>query len=271
MFWEHALILIFFLPLLLQHLRDLPKIEARTWSYLLFSGFAGSAVGTVFFTLALKSGNPTVVNVILNIQPVFSTIGACVLFGDRLARRFFLYAGVAVVAGIFLSVEHPLSIGRSFAETGLNRGVGFALVCALCWGLSTVAGRGVMVGMSLSLAASLRVVVGLVCMTLILLVSHKLGGATLWPPAAQAHPGTAIGELVLLATISGGIPLLIYFEGLRLTRASTAGYFEMMQTLAAVCITWVFFRATLLPHQVIAGVILIGAAAMVQRVQEYNA
>ncbi|PYJ42024.1 MAG: hypothetical protein DME86_06725 [Verrucomicrobia bacterium] len=31
--------------------------------------------------------------------------------------------------------------------------------------------------------------------------------------------------------------LLIYFEGSRLTRASTAGYFEMMQTLAAVCIT----------------------------------
>jgi len=31
--------------------------------------------------------------------------------------------------------------------------------------------------------------------------------------------------------------LLIYFEGLRLTRASTAGYFEMMQTLAAVCTT----------------------------------
>ncbi|MBA3963972.1 MAG: DMT family transporter [Chthoniobacterales bacterium] len=269
-FWEHVLILISFLPLLVRRLADLPKIDARTWGYLIFSGFAGSAVGTVFFTLALKSGNPTVVNVILNIQPVFSTIGACLLFGDRLARRFFLYAGIAVVAGIFLSVEHPSLIGRSFAETGLNRGVGFALVCAVCWGLSTVAGRGVMVGMSLSLAASLRVVVGLVCMTLILLVGGKVSVASLWPPAAQGHPGTAIGALVLLATISGGIPLLIYFEGLRLTRASTAGYFEMMQTLAAVCITWGFFHAALLPHQVIAGVILLGAAAMVQRVQEHN-
>ena len=43
---------------------------------------------------------------------------------------------------------------------------------------------------------------------------------------------------LLLATLSGGIPLLIYFKGLELTRASTAGYFEMMQTLAAVVITW---------------------------------
>ena len=42
------------------------------------------------------------VNVILSIQPVISTIGAFVLFGDRLARQFFLYAGIAIVAGIHL-------------------------------------------------------------------------------------------------------------------------------------------------------------------------
>lgn len=267
-FWEHVLILFMFLPLLVARLAEIPKIDAPTWGYLLFSGFAGSAVGTIFFTLALKSGNPTVVNVILNIQPVLSTVGACLLFGDRLARRFFVWAGLAILAGIFLSVEHPLLIGTSFEQAGLNRGTGYALVCALFWGLSTVAGRGVMTGMSLRLAASLRVAVGLVCMTLILLVNGQLHGAALWPAAAQAHPMTAIGALVLLATISGGIPLLIYFEGLRLTRASTAGYFEMMQTLAAVCITWGFFHAALRPHQVIAALVLVGAAAMVQRVQE---
>ena len=83
-FWEHALILLMFLPLLIPQLADLRKIDKRTWCYLIFSGFAGSAVGTIFFTLALKNGNPTVVNVILNIQPVISTLGAFLLFGDRL-------------------------------------------------------------------------------------------------------------------------------------------------------------------------------------------
>jgi drug/metabolite transporter (DMT)-like permease len=102
-------------------------------------------------------------------------------------------------------------------------------------------------------------------MTFILLVSGKMNGASLWPPAAQAHMTTAIVAFVLLASISGGIPLLIYFEGLRLTRASTAGYFEMMQTLAAVCITWGFFHAALHWHQVIAGLILMAAVALVQK------
>src|SRR5437773_1373915 len=267
-FWEHVLLLIMFLPILISRLHEVPKVNAHTWGFLLFSGFAGSAVGTIFFTLALKHGNPTVVNVILNIQPLISTMGAFLLFGDRLRPRFFLYASIAILAGVFVSIARPTLIGISFERAGLNRGTGYALVCALFWGLSTVAGRGIMIGMSLRLASSLRIVVGLTCMTLILLAYGRLHGAALWPAAAQLHVTKAIIFLVLLASISGGIPLLIYFEGLRLTRASTAGYFEMMQTLAAVCITWGVFHATLQLHQVFSGLVLVAAVAMVQRVQQ---
>jgi drug/metabolite transporter (DMT)-like permease len=266
-FWEHVLIFIMFLPILLSRVRELRRIDIRTWGFLIFSGFAGSAVGTIFFTLALKHGNPTVVNVILNIQPVISTLGAVLIFSDKLAPRFFPYAAIAILAGMFLSVEYPSLIGVSFQQAGLTLGTGYALICAFFWAGSTVAGRGVMLGMSLRLAASMRIVVGLVCMSFILVVYGKFNSSALWPPAAQSHAAQAIGALILLASISGGIPLLIYFEGLRLTRASTAGYFEMMQTLAAVCITWGFFHAALRPHQVIAAIILIAAVTMVQRAQ----
>jgi drug/metabolite transporter (DMT)-like permease len=64
---------------------------------------------------------------------------------------------------------------------------------------------------------------------------------------------------------------LVYFKGLELTRASTAGYFEMMQTLVAVFITWGFFGAGLLWYQVVAAVVLIAAVTMVQRAQEQTA
>src|ERR1044071_9788859 len=163
-FWEHVLILLMFLPILIPNLGELRKIDMRTWGFLIFSGFAGSAVGTIFFTLALKHGNPTVVNVILNVQPIISTFAAFLLFGDRLSRSFFVYATIAVLAGIFLSVEHPELIGVSFKDAGLNIGTGYALICAVFWGLSTVAGRGTMLGMSLRLAAPIRIIVGLVCM-----------------------------------------------------------------------------------------------------------
>src|SRR4026208_1705897 len=213
-FWEHVFILIMFVPILISRLREIRRVGALTWGFLIFSGFAGSAVGTVFFTLALKYGNPTVVHVVLSIQPFISTLGAFLLFGERLARQFFLYAGIAIVAGVFVSVAYPTQIGISFERAGLNVGTGYALICALFWGLSTVAGRGVMVGMSLRLASSMRIVVGLTCMTLILFAYGKLKAAELWPNAAQAHPTRAIVWLILLASVSGGIPLLIYFQGL---------------------------------------------------------
>src|SRR5437763_13646922 len=72
-FWEHVLILNMFLPILISRLDEIPSVRPCTWGFLIFSGFAGSAVGTVFFTLALTYGNPMVVNVVLDTQPGIST------------------------------------------------------------------------------------------------------------------------------------------------------------------------------------------------------
>lgn len=266
-FHEHVILVVAMLPLLWLRRAELPHVPRRAWLYLLFSGIAGSAVGTVLFTEALRRGNPTVVNVVLNIQPVFSTTFACLLFGDRLADRFFLWAALAIGAGVLLSVEHPDRFFSDLSTSGLQSGTALALLCALAWGLSTVAGRGAMLGMSLGLASTLRVVIGLVSMTVILLTRGKLTAAALWPEAAAQRPAATGGLLLALALLSGGVPLLIYFEGLRRTRASTAGYFEMMQTLAAVLITWGYFGHKLAPHQIAAALVLVAAVAMVQRAQ----
>ncbi len=267
--WEHIILVALALPFIVPRLGELRRVRRSTIAWLIFSGIAGSAVGTVFFTMALEHGNPTVVNVVLNVQPVLSTTAAFLLFGDRLARGFFPWAAAAIAAGVVLvlSPPDPADIHGGM----LDPGTGYALVCALFWGLSTVAGRGVMVEMSLPLASGLRLVVGLVTMTIIVGARGMLTADAMWPAAAQAEAGHAIAWLLLLAVLSGGIPLVIYFAGLARTRASTAGYFEMMQTLAAVAITWRFFHASLALHQVFAAVGLIGAVAMVQRAQERTA
>lgn len=263
-FWEHAILVVLFLPWILPRLGELRRVRPQTIAWLVFSGVAGSAVGTVLFSMALTHGNPSVVNVVLNVQPVLSTGAAYLIFRDRIAPGFLPWAALAVGAGAILSTP-------SFGDlSGIDAGTGYALACALFWGLSTVAGRGVMLEMSLGLAAGLRVVVGLVAMTVVLAARGALHADALWPAGAAAHPGEVVALLLALVTISGGIPLVIYFLGLRHTRASTAGYFEMMQTLAALAITWGFFGDALAPHQVIAGLVLIAAVAMVQRAQAHT-
>ena len=263
--WEHVILVICALPLVIPRLGELRRVHARTMAWLVFSGVAGSAVGAVLFTLALKQGNAAIANVVLNAQPVLSTAAACLIFGDRLARTFYPWAMLAVVAGMVLVGFAPGS-GVTF-----DAGAGYALLCALLWGLSTVAGRGVMVEMSLPLAAGLRVIVGLATMVVIVAARGQLSAEALWPTAAAVEPVRVVIWLVLLATLSGGVPLLVYFKGLELTRASTAAYFEMVQTLVAVVITWMFFHAGWMWHQVAAAAVLIGAVVMVQRAQEHTA
>ena len=264
-FWEHVILVLCALPLVIPRLGELRRVSARTIAWLLFSGLAGSALGAVLFTEALKSGNPTVVNVVLNVQPVLSTTAACLLFGDRLARGFPGWAALSVVAGMVLVGLTP------WTSSTIDAGTVYALACALCWGMSTVAGRGVMVEMSLGLASGLRVIIGLVSMTVLVVAKGEWSAAQLWPASASANAEHVVLWVVLLATLSGGVPLLIYFKGLELTRASTAGYFEMMQTLVAVLITWVGFHAALAWYQVIAAAVLLAAVIMVQRVQERTA
>jgi len=258
-FWEHAIMVVLALPLIVPRLGELRRVRKQTIAWLIFSGVAGSAVGAVLFTLALANGNKTVVNVVLNIQPVLSTTAAFFFFGDRIARRFYPWAALAVAAGAVFAID---DLSTPWA---VDAGVGYALGCAFFWGMSTVAGRGVMVEMSLTLASGLRVVIGLVSMTVVLLFEGRLNAQGILPP--ELDRDAALG-LVGLATLSGGIPLMIYFKGLQLTRASTAGYFEMVQTLAAVLITWGWFGASLAWHQVLAGVVLLVAVTLVQRAQQ---
>lgn len=259
--WEHVLLVVLALPFVIPRLGELKKVSRATLGWLLFSGLAGSALGAVLFTLSLEHGNITVVNVILNVQPILSTTAAVLLFGDRLSKQFPPWAVLAVISGMVL-----VGLGPDFTFS-VNAGTGYALLTALCWGMSTVAGRAVMVEMSLPLAAGLRVIIGLVAMTVLVAARGLLTPEHLWPAHARADVGATVGNLIGLATVSGWIPLLFYFRGLALTRASTAGYFEMMQTIAAVTVTWGVLGDALAWWQVIAAAVLVFAVAMVQRVQ----
>jgi len=261
-FWEHVILVALALPWIVPRLAELRRVHVRTIAWLVFSGVAGSAVGAVLFTRALTTGNTIVANVVLNIQPLVSTTAAVALFGDRLSRAFWPWAALAIAAGFVVVALRPGFV------LALDAGTPYALACALCWGMSTVAGRAVMTEMSLPLAAGLRVVIGLACMTAIVAVDGSLTADALWPAAARADAAEVVTWLVLLAALSGWVPLLVYFAGLARTRASTAGYFEMMQTLAAVVVLWTFFHERVVWYQIVASAALVVAVAMVQRAQQ---
>lgn len=339
-FVEHLLQLPFWIGLVLYlvpHVKQvLARIPKQAYGYMLFSGVAGSAVGTIFFTAAMRDGNPTVVTIIPNVQPVFSTLMAVLLFRDRLSRWFYVLAPLVIGAAFWTGLENPASMKAILVTTGLwkatyayallavvgcwlvcaallwvvrnrwakaflgilpllllalwigasghgpalqtslaaaglwTRPIGYAFLCAVCWGLSTVAGRGAMLYIPPLLGAAMRVLVGLVATFLIVAFDHKLTGAHLLPHAARSNLAYTAWLFLGLCTLSGGIPTLIYFAGLRRTRASIAGYFEMVQTLAGVLVSWGLLHKSLNAYQVVAGCALLGLVALLQRLQQQD-
>jgi twitching motility protein PilT len=102
-FYEHLFCIFFSLPFAFNQKLQISGISKRAWVYLFLSGTLGSAVGTTFFTMSLNSLNSSVANVLLNFQPLVSTLFAALLLGERLTRRFFLWGVVALSAGLVLA------------------------------------------------------------------------------------------------------------------------------------------------------------------------
>jgi drug/metabolite transporter (DMT)-like permease len=247
-FHEHLFCIAFSLIPFLVMRPSLRHISPRAWFYLILSGALGSAIGTYFFTLSLRFLNPSMVNVLLNFQPVVSVLAASVLLSEKWGRDFLVWAALALVCGLVLALSDYQHDGTFF-----NWGLLFITLTALIWGFSTVTARGSMLEIPLSVATVGRFAIGAITLLISLLIQGKFTAVLLkW----EMIP-VDLTDFVLLSLVSGVIPLFFYFKGLQHTTASVGGFCELTQTFSALVITWGVMGNALSFTQVIAGIILL--------------
>ena len=259
-FIEHGYCVLFTLPVLWVYRGALRGITRSTWLYLLASSVLGSALGTLFFTLALRGSNASTVNVLLQIQPIFGVFFARLLLKEPLHRGFFLWGLLAIVAGIIISLEMA-----SLGSFKFSPGLWMILGTTLCWGFSTVAGRKVNLGMDYHVATPLRFLIGFAATgSLVILSGHATYTAFSGPIFFTASTQR---DFLSLSLIAGVAPLFLYFKGLGLTKVSVATFLEMLQIVAALVVTWGLMHEPLAPHQVFGAVFLIITVWQINRVQ----
>lgn len=262
-FAEHLLQILFTLPSLLRNAGQLRGVSRRALGYVFLSGSVGSALGTVCYTAAMgTSMNKTVAAVLLNLQPLVSTLAGVVLFREAITRRFLTWAPVAMLAGMAIAVP-PEGLGRlTLAAQG---GLALVLATVVLWGFATAAGRGAMRELPLGLATPLRLWSGLLTVSVVLGLRVLMGREQLHLGALWAGP--ALVNLVFLTTLTGVLPLVVYFAGLRSTPASIAGYCEMFYTVSATLVGWALLGDRLRPHQALAAAVLVFAVVMLNRAE----
>src|SRR5690242_14486224 len=83
-FWEHAVLAIAVLPILLRAGSALRRLDARDWLAVLVIGGGASVAATILFTKAIVSGgDPTTPLLLQKLQPVFAVCFAWTLLGER--------------------------------------------------------------------------------------------------------------------------------------------------------------------------------------------
>jgi DME family drug/metabolite transporter len=272
-FYEHLFILAVMVPVMVRHGRHMFGHSRRTYLYLILAGIFGSALGAYFFTKGLGLMAPSAANLLLNVQPVFGAAMAYTLLKERIARQFPLWAGVCLLAGAALSVK---SLGDIWQGNTLQ-GIGYILLTAFSWGVSTAIGRGALLEMPPMAACVIRLWVGTACIFIMCLAQGQAVSLAdlreILATAPQMAESGLLGanlfkDMVLLAAMAGALPLVIYYGGLARTPASISTFCEMLQTIAALVITWGVMGDALVPHQVVAAAVLMVAVYRLNLAQQ---
>ena len=118
-FWEHLILVLVTLPLLLRFFRNRPDLTGKDIAAILFVGAGASAVATILFTQAFTYGDPTTPLLIQKIQPVVAVLGAYLLLGERLMPKYGWYFLFAVGGAWLISFRDPTNVSVSQAVPAL--------------------------------------------------------------------------------------------------------------------------------------------------------
>jgi drug/metabolite transporter (DMT)-like permease len=244
---EHLILSCILLPVLWRSRAEWLRLGPRQWAAILGISCGGSALATVFFTEAIKTGNPTSAVFLQKIQPLFAALFARLLLHERLGTRFWFHAALALCGAYLVSFGFQPALP---AIVGAQRmAAALAIGSAALWAGSTVLGRFVLDRTSFPALTALRITTATPLLLVLALAGSDgtiLGRLT----------GAQLVSLLLMALIPGLAALLLYYRGLGRTRASLAAIAELSFPAIAMLLNWIFLDARITAVQ-LAGFILL--------------
>ena len=263
-FLEHVLGLLVLCPFIYLSWQKIKKLKKKEWAALIWVAVFGGMLGTLFITkafFAAMDGRVTFATVILlqKLQPIFALILARLILGEKLSRKFYIWALVAIGAAYVLAFgKHGLDLSQ---VDWLHHAAFFALIAAFAFGSSTVFGKRIVNQLDFKATAGLRFGLTAVLMLIYILISGEI-------KEICAVSNTQWGYLWLIVFTIGAGAMFIYYFGLRKISASTATIAELFWPLSAVILDYVINKNILNWVEAIAAIILILAFYMVVRYGE---
>jgi drug/metabolite transporter (DMT)-like permease len=179
------------------------------------------------------------------LSPVFATLLAVIVLGERLTRRQ-AAAGLAAVAGALLF---------SWREGAPPATAGLALAAA---SMLAYAGSSLLSALSLRARSPAELLPGIKLGALVACLAAGLVGGRLG--AGPSEPG-ALALVVVAALLGGLVGHRLFLEALRHDGLATSSAVRAAGPVATAAVAWPFFPLALTPVNLAGGAVLLAAAA----------
>ncbi|GAB1403943.1 Riboflavin transporter ImpX [anaerobic digester metagenome] len=247
----HALPFVMMNVFLFNEYRHLKFFSLRELLFIFLIALTGGALGTMAIVKALflvDFKELSVVVLLQKLQPVFAISLAAIILKERLNRDFALWAGLAIVAGYFLTFGLKLPDFETGSNTALA--AGYSLIAAFFFGSATVLGKGVLRNLSFSTATFYRYGFTSLIMLVIVAFSGKIN---------QFQFVTVENWKIILIisfTVGSGA-IFLYYYGLKKVPAMLSAIFELFFPLSAIVFDYIFNHKVLSLVQWVSVVIML--------------
>jgi drug/metabolite transporter (DMT)-like permease len=227
-FLLHLIPFILMQPVLFETYGAIRRLAARDWLTLTLVALCGGILGTFAIVKALflvEFNQVSVVVLLQKLQPLFAIVLAGILLGERITRRFVLWASLALVGAYLLTFGLSLpEIGHSSKTT---QAAAWAATAAAAFGSATVFGKRLLETLDFRQATFARYGLTSLLAFLYLLASGE------GLPFATVTPTNWLLILVIGLTTGSGAIFLYYF-GLSRVPAIVSAICELCLPLSAI-------------------------------------
>jgi len=248
-------------PILIKNFTIIRNLSKAEWTAFFGVALLGEAIGTMAITKALfyvNFINLSVVILIQKLQPVFALLLASILLKEKLSKSFFIWGGLAIAGAYLMTFGYSipnLNTGDKTTVAAL-----FALVAAFSFGSSTVLSKLALKNVPFEVGTYLRFAIAAVIMLVVTLTSGEMNSfgmvtSTQWLTFA------------LVALLTGGPAIFLYYYGLKKISASVATICELAFPLTAVILEYFIHNNILNAFQWVGAAILFAGIVKVSSLQ----
>jgi drug/metabolite transporter (DMT)-like permease len=222
------------------------------WFLLLAIAATGGAIGTLAIVKALISVHfmpLSVVVLIQKLQPVFAVVLAMIMLKERPGKRFFILAGIALIASYFMAFGFRLPNIQK--DQNIIEAVIYSLIAAVAFGSATTLGKKALVRHDSTTVLFYRYALT----TLIMLVVVVINGSLFTKFPAVTPVNWIVFAITWITTGSGAI--FIYYLGLKKVSASVSTICELFFPITTLVLDYFVNKSVLSPIQLSAATVMI--------------